>query len=151
MAPVAKANVYKVNTNLHTLRTQTRTDYIHECGGYWIELANTKLKKMIIVNSKIERRQSLKFEESKNKEKRHVRPEHGVAMKWLVRPCKNKFARGDRRRSWRVMIRESRENQKTQRISRPWEHQDKRETSTKPTTKQKRPGRYRAKQQQRSR
>ena len=49
MAPVAKANVYKVNTNLNTLRTQTRTDYIHECGGYWIELAN---RKTIIVKFK---------------------------------------------------------------------------------------------------
>ena len=52
MAPVAKANVYKVNTNLNTLRTQTRTDYIHECGGYWIELANTKNRKTIIVKFK---------------------------------------------------------------------------------------------------
>ena len=52
MAPVAKANVYKVNTNLSTLRTQTRTHSIHECGGYWIELANTKHRKTIIVKFK---------------------------------------------------------------------------------------------------
>ena len=61
MAPVAKANVYKVNTNLNTLRTQTRTDYIHECGGYWIELANRKTiifkfkKALSSLSSKIEK------------------------------------------------------------------------------------------------